>query len=74
MLFILIPTAWFAVVFFALTMCRVAALSDDSHSVAVAEWIATSYLAEHKAVPPNSPAEQLPLDPQRAVYRATGRS
>ena len=70
MLFILIAAAWLAVVFFALTMCRLAALSD----VALAEWIATRYLAEHKAVSAEGPAEQLPLDPQRGVYRATGRS
>ena len=74
MLFILFPTAWLAVVVLALIMFRVAAFSDDSHAVALAEWITTSYLAEHKAVPADSPAEQLPPDPHRAVYRATGRS
>jgi hypothetical protein len=67
-LFILIATAWLAVVLFAWTMCRLAALSD----VALAEWIATRYLAEHKAVPAGSPAEQVPLNPQRGVYRAMG--
>ena len=72
LLFLLIPTAWLAVVFFALTMCRLAALSDDSHAVALAEWIATSYPIDQKAVPADSTAEQLPFDPQRGDYRATG--
>jgi hypothetical protein len=71
-LFVLIPTAWLAFVFFGLTMCRLAALSDDSYPVALAEWIATSCLAEHEAVPADGPAEQLPLDAQRGAYRATG--
>lgn len=59
MLFILIPTAWMAVAFLALAICRLAALSDDSGAVALAEWMATSYFAEHKDVPAESPSEQL---------------
>lgn len=68
MLFILIATAWLAVVFFALTICRLGALSD----LALAEWIATSYVAKHKDVLAEGPAEQFPLDPPRGGYRATG--
>jgi hypothetical protein len=49
-------------------MCRAAALSDDSHAVALAEWIAT----ERESVPAESPAEQLPFEPERGTYRATG--
>lgn len=45
MLFLLIATAWLAVVLFAATMCRLAARSDDSRAVALAERIATSYKA-----------------------------
>jgi hypothetical protein len=71
-LFIVIPTAWLVVVLVALTIFRVAALSDDSHDVAWAEWIATSHLAEHEAMPAERPAEQLPLDTERGAYRATG--
>jgi hypothetical protein len=52
-------------------MCRLAALSDDSSAVALAERIATSYLAEHIAVPADSPAERLPLTPNAALT-ATG--
>jgi hypothetical protein len=48
---ILIPTAWLAIVFFALAMCRLAALSDDSRAVAFAEWIAVSYRGEREDVP-----------------------
>jgi hypothetical protein len=72
LLLILIPTVWLAVVFFALTMCRLAALSDDANAVELAERIATSHLAEREAVPADRPAEQLPIDPQRGVRRATG--
>ena len=68
MLFILTATVWLVVVFFAFAICRLGALSD----LALAEWIATSYLAKHKGVPAESPAEQFPLDPPRGVYRAMG--
>jgi hypothetical protein len=57
-LFILIPAAWLAVAVFALTMCRLAARSDDSRANGLAEWIATSYLAEHEDVPADSSAGQ----------------
>ena len=77
MLFVLIPTAWLAVVFFALILCRVAALSDASHAVTLAEWIDTteidtSSLTEHRAVVADGDPERLPIDPQRGVYRAAG--
>jgi hypothetical protein len=63
--------AWLAVVFFALTMCRLAALSDDSHALAVAERIATGGLAE--AIEPDAgPAKQRSPDPRRGMFRATG--
>jgi hypothetical protein len=58
-LVILISTAWLAVALFALTMFRLAALSDDSRAVALAEWIATSDLAEHRDQPADSSAERL---------------
>jgi hypothetical protein len=76
--FVLIPTAWLAVVLFALILCRLAALSDAFHDVALAEWIATteridvSSLAEHRGVLADGHGEQLPLDRQRGVDRATG--
>src|ERR1017187_8011839 len=46
-LVILISTAWLAIALFALTMFRLAALSDRSNAVAWADWIAASHLAEH---------------------------
>lgn len=60
MLLILIPAAWLAVTFFALTMCRLAARSDDSRAVGLAEWIATSHLSEHQDAPVVGSAEQFP--------------
>ena len=58
-LVILISTAWLAVALFALTMFRLAALSDDSHAVALAEWIATRHLAEPRDQPADGSAERL---------------
>jgi hypothetical protein len=58
-LIILISTAWLAVALFALTMFRLAALSDDSHAVALAEWIARRHPAEHRDQPADGSAERL---------------
>jgi hypothetical protein len=55
---ILISSAWAAVLLFALTMCRLAARSDDSHSLALAERSATRYFAEHEDQPAGAPAER----------------
>ena len=71
-LFVLIPTVSVAIAWFGLSMCRLAALSDDNHAVALAEWIATSYLAEHKAVPADHPCEQIPFDHRGETFGATG--
>lgn len=62
MLLIIIPTAWLAVVLFALTMCRLAARSDDSRAVALAERVATSYPSERRSVPEEAPPERLQHD------------
>jgi hypothetical protein len=59
----IIPAAWLAVVIFGLTLFRAAARSDASHAHAVAEWVATSS---------DVVSERLPIDPERAAYRATG--
>jgi hypothetical protein len=64
--------AWLAVVFFGLTLCRLATLSDDSHAVALDEWIATINIEEHQAGPPDSPAEQHASGIRRSAYRAAG--
>jgi hypothetical protein len=69
-LLLLIPTVWLAVVFFALAMFRLAAQSDDSQAVALAERIATIYRAERKAA---ETAEQLPVEAKQRLHRATGR-
>jgi hypothetical protein len=58
-LLILICTAWLAVAFFALAMFRLAALSDDSHAVALADWIATTELAGHRDLLARTCVEQL---------------
>jgi hypothetical protein len=72
MLLLLISIAWLAVVFFGVRMCRLAARSDEAHDVEMAELIAAAYLAAREASPPVVPDEQLPLDAELKVYRATG--
>jgi hypothetical protein len=72
-LLVLIPTAWLAVVFFAVAMFRLAAQSDDSQAVALAERIATTYRAERRAGPAESPADQLPVEAKSRLHRAAGR-
>jgi hypothetical protein len=72
-LFVVIPTAWLAVLFFAVSVCRVATLSDERHAVEVAEWSAMSYLGDYDEASAHSPAEQGPLERRRAADRR-GRS
>ncbi len=66
---ILVPAAWLAALLFGLTMCRLAALSDDSQAIAVAEWIATNHLPGRQDGPVVSTSE-LPYSTRD--YRATG--
>jgi hypothetical protein len=69
---LILITAWVAVVFFGLTMCRLAARSDDSHAVELAEWIATRHIVGRDAPSTDSATERLPFDAQPEGYRATG--
>jgi hypothetical protein len=70
--FLILITAWLAVVFFGLMMCRLAARSDDSHSVELAEWIAACRIAAREAPSTDKATEQLPFDAEPERYRATG--
>jgi hypothetical protein len=63
-LLILIPTAWLAALFFALAMCRLAAVSDDTYDALLAERFADA--------PVDSHGERVAIDRRRGVYRATG--
>jgi hypothetical protein len=69
---LILITAWLAVVFFGLMMCRLAARSDDSRSVELAEWIATCRIAGHEAQPTDTATEQLGFEARPEHYRATG--
>ena len=71
-LLVLVPTAFVAAALLGLSMCRLAALSDDTHAVAVAEWVAATHLAEHKAVLGDRACGQLALDSRGEAFRATG--
>jgi hypothetical protein len=68
----LIPTAWLAVVFFALKMFHVASHSDDCYDLAMAEGIAANHVGEHWAFELAFRARRLPPDPRYRIGRATG--
>jgi hypothetical protein len=72
LLLILVPAAIATVALLGLGMCRLAARSDSNQAVALADWIAASYRAEHKAGPVELSHEQIPLDPRGGPFRATG--
>lgn len=72
MLFVLIPAVFVVFALLGLGMCRLAALSDHNHAVALAEWIATSHLTEHKAAHADSAWEQFWFDHRDDAFRATG--
>jgi hypothetical protein len=72
MLLLLIPLAWLAILCFGLTMFRLAARSDRSQTVALAEWIRASYFAGSGELPGNELTEQVPIEPLHEPHRATG--
>jgi hypothetical protein len=69
---LILITAWLAVVFFGLMMCRLAARSDDSQSVELAEWIAARRIAGRDAPSTDAATEQPRFEAQPESYRATG--
>jgi hypothetical protein len=69
---LILITAWLAVVFFGLILCRLAARSDHAHAVEVAEWVATHHVAGGEAPSSDMDREQLPPDAQPERYPATG--
>lgn len=68
-LVVLIATAWLVVVLFAVMMCRLAARSDDSQAVALADRIAMGHRSAQGSA--EGFAEPLRSD-QPPTYRATG--
>ncbi len=68
---LLITAGWLVAVFFGLMMCRLAALSDRSQVVALAEWVTTSYFAGSGQLRGSVRGEQrsfeLPGIPRRAA-------
>jgi hypothetical protein len=62
-LLLLIPGLWMAALFFGLAICRLARMSDESQTRALAEWFAMSVDATER---------HLPGEEDEAAYRATG--
>jgi len=74
MLFILITGALLVVVaVLGLSICRAAALSDRNNALALIEWLATSHLAVHQALPTDRSGAQFLFDPPGEAFRAAGR-
>jgi hypothetical protein len=71
-LYLLIPAAWLAVVYFGLMMCRLAARSDRSQAQALAEWVTKSYFAGSGEIAGGLRHEQSAPQLLRAPRRATG--
>jgi hypothetical protein len=71
-LFLLIPAAWLAVLFFAWAICRLAALSDDTRTGTLHHRLAASDPAEHESASADGRDEQLPHEVKTGGYRAAG--
>ncbi len=72
LIYVLIPAVWLAAMALGVTMCRLAALSDRSQAVALAEWLATSCRAQRENMASENLADLPPYEPKRGAYRATG--
>jgi hypothetical protein len=70
-LLIIIPVAWLAVLAFAVAMCRLAALSDSSRAIALAERFAVRNIGDRRNVPAESSAAQRAFDRQGGDRRAS---
>lgn len=68
---ILIPAIWSSALILGLTMCRLAAISDDSTEGAIAEMLA-SRRAERELAPPGPHEPKHAFDRRFGAYRATG--
>jgi hypothetical protein len=71
MLFVLVAGALVVLVaVLGLSICRVAALSDRNSALALAEWLATSHLVVHQALPTDRSGTQFFFDPPGEAFRA----
>jgi hypothetical protein len=71
-LFVLIAIAVTVAVLLGMSMCRLAARSDENQAAAWAEWRRAFYLTEHKAAAPALPPEQSTFDPRGEAFGAAG--
>lgn len=55
-----------------LSMCRLAALSDSSHTTAVAEWVAAGCLTQQESASDEHHPERIAFGPLGASFRAAG--
>jgi hypothetical protein len=71
-LLVVLPAALLAAILVGVGMCRLAALSDRHHAVALAEWIAASHRDPPGEMPTQGSAGQLRYDRPGEGFRAAG--
>jgi hypothetical protein len=69
-LLIIIPVVWLAVLAFAVTMCRLAALSDRSRSIALAERLAVTDISDRRNAPAGNSVARRALERHSGDRRA----
>jgi hypothetical protein len=70
-LFIVIAAGWCLLAFIGVAICRMAALSDDAHSLELADWVAAGGLLAREQPTADDPAE-LHLQRRGRAKRAIG--
>jgi hypothetical protein len=70
LLIVVVPVACLALMALGLVLVRVAALSDESHRLAVSEWLAS--VRSDEVSDPGAPVEERLRRGARGRYRATG--
>jgi len=72
-LVVIVAAALLAIAHLALSMCRLAARSDEAHSIALAQWIAANpAVLEATAEVPGIAVDQFPFERRRGPRRAAG--
>jgi hypothetical protein len=69
---VVFPAAFLAAILVGVGMCRLAALSDRHHAVALAEWIAASRQDPQGGMPTEGSAGQLRYERPGEGFRAAG--
>jgi hypothetical protein len=72
LLLILVPLCWLAVALFAVTMLRLAAVTDAKREAQLAEWLSRRVGTERRAPAEGERSEDLRRELRRRLHRAAG--